>query len=421
MEALKTEEGTVQEKNTTSEPPNGDVKSSDQLNESHSAVVAAHYNSLEEKGLTERSKSRIVHLRNFNNWIKSMLINEYMALIKEGRSVGRPIHVLDMCCGKGGDLLKWRSADIGHLICADIAGTSVDQCKSRYEDMRQRQRRERHYHQGFTAEFIVADCTKVRLRERYKDVTLQLDLVSCQFSFHYCFESLPQAECMLRNAAECLRPGGYFIGTMPDANDIVARYRAAGSPSFGNPVYKIELEKEDQPFPLFGAKYGFTLVDVVNCPEFLVHLPTLERLARKYGLELVSKSKFEEYYEKNKEKGRGLLGKMQAFESYPPFEGNSLNGEEDEYTHAKDFMEKNKCDRIGTLSKPEWEAASLYMVFAFRKMKPITMDREGRPVYEQQNADQPSDKKETPHKRSAEVVHSTEDPSPKKLEGDSTT
>ncbi|KAG8305634.1 hypothetical protein J6590_065554 [Homalodisca vitripennis] len=261
----------------------------------------------------------------------------------------------------------------------------------------------------------------VRLRERYKDVTLQLDLVSCQFSFHYCFESLPQAECMLRNAAECLRPGGYFIGTMPDANDIVARYRAAGSPSFGNPVYKIELEKEDQPFPLFGAKYGFTLVDVVNCPEFLVHLPTLERLARKYGLELVSKSKFEEYYEKNKEKGRGLLGKMQAFESYPPFEGNSLNGEEDEYTHAKDFMEKNKCDRIGTLSKPEWEAASLYMVFAFRKMKPITMDREGRPVYEQQNADQPSDKKETPHKRSAEVVHSTEDPSPKKLEGDSTT
>lgn len=46
-----------------------------QVTEGHSAVVAAHYNALEEKGLTERNKSRIVHLRNFNNWIKSMLIS----------------------------------------------------------------------------------------------------------------------------------------------------------------------------------------------------------------------------------------------------------------------------------------------------------------------------------------------------------
>jgi mRNA (guanine-N7-)-methyltransferase len=50
---------------------------------------------------------------------------------------------------------------------------------------------------------------------------MELDLVSCQFSFHYCFESLPQAENMVRNAAECLRPGGYFIGTIPDAYEIV--------------------------------------------------------------------------------------------------------------------------------------------------------------------------------------------------------
>lgn len=116
----------------------------------------------------------------------------------------------------------------------------------------------------------------MRLREQYKDASLELDLVSCQFSFHYCFESLPQAECMLRNAAECLRPGGYFIGTIPDANIIVSRKRAHNSVSFGNSVYKIEFEK-DEPFPFFGAKYGFSLVDVVNCPEFLVHFPTLER------------------------------------------------------------------------------------------------------------------------------------------------
>lgn len=38
------------------------------------------------------------------------------------------------------------------------------------------------------------------------------------------------------------------------------------------------------------------------------------RLAKKHGLELVSKKGFHEYYEMNKGKGRGLLGKMQALE-----------------------------------------------------------------------------------------------------------
>lgn len=63
---------------------------------------------------------------------------------------------------------------------------------------------------------------------------------------------------------------------MPDANAVVSRFRAHGSKSFGNCVYQVEMEAQE-PFPLFGAKYNFNLVEVVNCPEFLVHFPTLER------------------------------------------------------------------------------------------------------------------------------------------------
>ena len=44
----------------------------------HSNMVAGHYNALEEKGLSHRSQSRIVYMRNFNNWIKSMLISKYI-------------------------------------------------------------------------------------------------------------------------------------------------------------------------------------------------------------------------------------------------------------------------------------------------------------------------------------------------------
>lgn len=62
------------------------------------------------------------------------------------------------------------------------------------------------------------------LRKKFKDPSISLDLVSCQFAFHYCFESLEQAECMIKNASECLKPGGHFIGTIPDAYDLVYVY-----------------------------------------------------------------------------------------------------------------------------------------------------------------------------------------------------
>lgn len=39
-----------------------------------STVVAQHYNQLSEKGLAERKQSRIFHMRNLNNWIKSVMI-----------------------------------------------------------------------------------------------------------------------------------------------------------------------------------------------------------------------------------------------------------------------------------------------------------------------------------------------------------
>lgn len=43
----------------------------------NTVLVADHYNALEEKGLSQRNQSRIVYMRNFNNWIKSMLISNY--------------------------------------------------------------------------------------------------------------------------------------------------------------------------------------------------------------------------------------------------------------------------------------------------------------------------------------------------------
>lgn len=320
----------------------------------NSQVVATHYNAIEEKGLAERFKSKIFHMRNFNNWVKSMLITEFVHKIRDQKSRDYQLKVLDMCCGKGGDLLKWQKANISHLICTDIADVSVNQCKDRYNTTKSRNNR------TFSAEFLACDATNVVQRELYQDPEIKLDLTSCQFAFHYCFESLPQAEMMLRNASESLRPGGYFIGTIPDANEIMKRHKAVDGNKFGNEIYHIELEFDpEENIPLFGAKYNFHLEEVVDCPEFLVHFPTFVKLAEKYKMKLVLKETFEDFYTRMIPQGKDLAERMKVFETFSLEARNLSYDEQKEYQHARDFIkDRNHHDRhqVGTLAKSEWEA-----------------------------------------------------------------
>ena len=86
--------------------------------EQHGSIVAKHYNDLKESGLDERNRSRIVHLRNFNNWMKSVCLSETLRAIRDEKGQSQRISVLDLCCGKGGDLLKWKKGNISRLVCA---------------------------------------------------------------------------------------------------------------------------------------------------------------------------------------------------------------------------------------------------------------------------------------------------------------
>jgi len=336
-------------------------------------LVRQHYNTLEEKGIDARRQSRIYHLRSFNNWIKSMLISDAIKRLSTtptGEQLNDNLTVLDMCCGKGGDIQKWlKSRSVGHVVFIDLAETSVAQCKDRYSNLHRNQR-------IFSAEFATADCTKDTLSSHFSNPSLKVDLVSCQFSFHYCFESIEQTMKMLDNIAANLRTGGYFVGTTPNANRIVNYFRRYG-PQFGNDVFNIQFvnppsSDPTSTIPIFGAKYYFQLDEVVNCPEFLVHFGTLEKLAREhFNLHLVYKHTFEEYFKMKLNEGHFLLDKMQALQTYPPpasSEDQSSSDNQLQYEHASVFLKDHpSIPRIGTLSKSEWETASLYFVFAFQK------------------------------------------------------
>ncbi|XP_051729072.1 mRNA cap guanine-N7 methyltransferase isoform X1 [Ctenopharyngodon idella] len=331
----------------------------------HSQKVATHYNKLQECGLAERNKSRIVHMRNFNNWMKSVLISEILDKVKQKR---REVTVLDLGCGKGGDLLKWKKGHIDKLVCADIAAVSIEQCQQRYNDLR---RRGHPNDRTYSAEFITADCSRELLSKKLRDPELQFDVCSCQFVYHYSFESEQQADTMLRNACERLRSGGFFIGTTPDAYELVKRLEASDSNSFGNEVFSVTFQKKGD-YPLFGCQYDFSLEGVVNVPEFLVYFPLFEEMAKKYNMRLVYKKTFKEFFEEKvkDDKNKVLMQWMQALEQYPPDErGRLASDSPEEYDHAKRIAE-NPAVRppLGTLSKSEWEATSIYLVYVFEKM-----------------------------------------------------
>jgi hypothetical protein len=63
---------------------------------------------------------------------------------------------------------------------------------------------------------------------------------------------------------------------------------------------------------------------------------------------------------------------MKTLEPYPAKKGSQLRGQDvdDNYDAAKTFVENSSKpnEQVGTLSKEEWEALTLYQTFAFKKM-----------------------------------------------------
>ena len=92
----------------------------------------------------------------------------------------------------------------------DIADVSVEQARSRYQSMDSSR---------FEASFAALDCYTEPLAKAFSPAKLstQFDVVSMQFCMHYAFETLEKTRIMLDNVSRYLRPGGVFIGTIPNA------------------------------------------------------------------------------------------------------------------------------------------------------------------------------------------------------------
>lgn len=219
--------------------------------------VKQHYNAVPQRGKEWRkTESNIRGLRSFNNWIKSAVIQKFSpapsyapgAREKGQREQDRGLLVLDMGCGKGGDLQKWHACPQGVelYVGLDPADVSIDQARDRFLEMQRNPRRgprERFPPPLFHGEFVVKDC----FGEWIGDIPIiqqvgidpsvgpnaggmsarfgggGFDVVTMMFSMHYAFENEVKARGMLRNVAGALKKGGRFIGVVPNSDVLSAK------------------------------------------------------------------------------------------------------------------------------------------------------------------------------------------------------
>ncbi|KAF1850084.1 mRNA cap methyltransferas-like protein [Cucurbitaria berberidis CBS 394.84] len=194
-------------------------------------VVKQHYNMVPERGREWRqTDSKIKGLRSFNNWVKSSIIQKFIG-------DERNLRILDIGCGKGGDLQKWQaSRKVELYVGCDPADVSIKQAKDRYAQMQKKSRR------IFHAEFYAKDCFGEWLGDIpiIKDVGIDpgagpgnamnqrwggggWDMVTMMFCMHYAFESEAKAKGMLRNVAGALKKGGRFIGCIPNSDVLTGK------------------------------------------------------------------------------------------------------------------------------------------------------------------------------------------------------
>lgn len=328
--------------------------------------VASHYNQVEQKSRHERSKSVIIDLRRFNNAMKSMMHHMAFKFALHTITKRELYKVLDLGCGKGGDLPKYlRNEKVSIVVGVDIAQVSIEQCKERYNLMRQTNSK------CFKGEFFVADLTREDISDKLKELeswnTLEREklenkisrdyqkfhVASTQFSLHYSFESYEQAVRYISNASNNLMRHGIFIGTYPDGPKLLKLARESPTPGLYEveDIMSVRFAPEDLKYPKpFGTKYHFKLKEVVDCPEFLVHPEVLRRLLVKLGFYEVYDRSFEENLK-------------EAIAN--PNDGEIVKNIFRDHSALKFDSESKKA----RLDENMWRAASVYRCFCYKKIR----------------------------------------------------
>jgi SAM-dependent methyltransferase len=300
----------------------------------HSVIMSEQ----QENEYYQKTTNLALPMRNFHNWIKSILIYTHCNPTYEQ---DKSLSVLDIGCGRGGDIMKFYYAKVSFYVGIDLNNPNlispVNGAISRYNQLRRT-------HANFPRMyFIHADAgTLLDYDEQVKtlgpmsrqnkemitkffslnkDSRTQFDRINCQFALHYMMPDMTVWNNFVENINMYLKPGGYFLVTTFDAEEVLKalgtneKFTAYYTNSDGEQEILFEIIKKfttiDDPTNI-GPGYA---IDVYNAlilqeenyiTEYLVHKKFLEdQLRDRCGLTLVETDLFgnqfkihEEYFKK---------------------------------------------------------------------------------------------------------------------------
>ncbi len=220
------------------------------------------------------------NLRKFHNWIKLQLILK----------LNNSRNVLDVACGRGGDLFKWAKAKIKNVTAFDSDNASIyektkfDGAIKRYSGMKSIPNMPKVLFWN-----ISATNPKILNILNSKDNNRIYDAVSCQFSMHYFVKEIDIVLNMISNK---LIKGGLFIGTATDG-DLIKQ-----NGNIDNDILKINIISEEMyTFDMISRNTKRETYFQINgiSTEYFLHKSVLINKCKEYNLELVSILNFQEW------------------------------------------------------------------------------------------------------------------------------
>jgi SAM-dependent methyltransferase len=273
-------------------------------------------------------------MRNFHNWIKSILIYTHCNPVYEK---AKSQTILDMGCGRGGDNMKFYYAKVDLYVGIDVDNNGLispaDGAISRYNQLR---KTHRNFPQMF---FINADGgalldydeqikvlgTMSRANENMMKKFFSLkssertmfDRINCQFAMHYFLANETTWNNFLQNVNMYLKPGGFMIVTTFDGQRVAnilkdkPQHTAYYTNDKGEKKSIFEVVKKyniEDPSKVFGVGHA---IDVYNGlisnegiynTEYLVDKRFVEKeFLEKCSMELVETDLFENQFNIHKE------------------------------------------------------------------------------------------------------------------------
>ena len=170
--------------------------------------------------------------RLYHGWIKSILIYSYCTPFLSQKK-----NVLDIGCGRGGDIMKWYHSRVNEYVGIDpdyegLFG-SLDSATVRYQnnlskfpDFTKMIFIQADATVELTAEIQEKKITKMtpenkKLIEKIFVNTKKFDIISFQFSLHYLFENTNTVDNIINIHKNYLKTDGYMICTLIDPNQLM--------------------------------------------------------------------------------------------------------------------------------------------------------------------------------------------------------